>query len=48
MDDEALNDEEVELYVDNVVDEILQPEDGVDQNKKVEVAYEDGEVQTVD
>ena len=49
VDDEARNDEEVEAYKDDVVDEASYLEDGVGQNEEeVEVAYEDGEAQKVD
>ena len=48
-DDEVLNDDEVEAYKDDVVDEASYLEDGVGQNdEEVEVAYEDDEAQKVD
>ena len=48
-DDEVLNDDEVEAYQDDVVDEASYLEDGVGQNdEEVEVAYEDDEAQKVD
>ena len=48
-DDEVRNDDEVDTYKDDVVDEASYLEDGVGQSDvEVEVAYEDDEAQKVD